>query len=82
MRSHVLPGFCVGGKGLSPGSMVTWRGFLTLPPRGPRSMYSPGSAGFSPGLWRDGINLEINVANDQFNLVIDVPSRRQLSMDV
>ena len=35
-------------QGLIPGSMVTFRGSVTLPPPGPRSMYSPGFAGFSP----------------------------------
>ena len=51
MRFHVRPGFWVGGKGLSPGSMVTSRGAGTLPPRGPLSMYSPGFSGTSPGFW-------------------------------
>jgi hypothetical protein len=48
-RCQVRPGFCVGGSGLSPGSMVTVRGSGTSPPRGPRSIYSPGLFGFSPG---------------------------------
>jgi hypothetical protein len=48
-RSHVRPGCCVGGRGLSPGSIVTCLGRGTSPPRGPRSMYSPGRDGFSPG---------------------------------
>lgn len=51
MRSHILPGFVVGGIGLSPGSIVTCRAFGTLPPLGPRSIYSPDLAGFSPGLY-------------------------------
>ena len=50
MRCQVRPGFWVGGRGLSPGSIVTWRGFGTLPPWGPPSKYSPGRGGFSPGL--------------------------------
>ena len=49
MRFHVLPGFCVGGRGESPGSIVTRRGFGTCPPLGPTSLYSPGRFGFSPG---------------------------------
>ncbi len=44
-RSQVFPGLCVGGKGLSPGSIVTVLGLGTLPPRGPRSPYSPGLRG-------------------------------------
>ena len=58
MRSHLRSGFWVGGKGLSPGSMVTLRGAGTLPPRGLRSMYSPGFAGISPGFWSDDIDLD------------------------
>lgn len=49
IRSQVRPGFWVGGSGLSPGSMVTCLGFGTLPPLDPRSTYSPGRAGVSPG---------------------------------
>ena len=49
VSSHFLPGSCVGGNGLSPGSILTLRGFFTLPPRGPTSRYSPGLLGFSPG---------------------------------
>lgn len=52
IRSHVRPGFCVGGNGLSPGSIVTWRGLGTSPPRGPRSICSPGLSGLSPGFCR------------------------------
>ena len=49
MRFHFLPGFCVGGRGVSPCSIVTWRGFGTCPSLGPTSLYSPGRFGFSPG---------------------------------
>ena len=49
VRFHFLPGFCVGGRGVSFGSMVIRRGCGTLPPRGPTSSYSPGRSGFSPG---------------------------------
>lgn len=48
-RSQVRPGSWVGGNGLSPSSMVTCRGLGTCPPRGPRSTYSPGLFGISPG---------------------------------
>jgi len=51
VRFHVLPGLCVGGRGESPGSIVTWRGSGTFPPLGPTSRYSPGRCGFSPGFW-------------------------------
>lgn len=50
IRSQVRFGSCVGGSGLSPGSIVTWRGWGTAPPRRPRSMCSPGRSGISPGL--------------------------------
>lgn len=50
-RFHLLPGFEVGGSLESPGSSVTCLGFVTPPPRGPVSLYSPGRAGFSPGFW-------------------------------
>ena len=52
VRSQVFPGSCVGGSFSSPGSIVTWRGSETCPPRGPRSMYSPGLFGVSPGFCR------------------------------
>ena len=55
IRCQVRFGSWVGGKGVSPGSMVTWLGFGTEPPRGPRSMYSPGRDGFSPGFWSRNI---------------------------
>ena len=42
VRSQVRPGSWVGGSFGSPGSIVTSRGLGTSPPRGPRSMYSPG----------------------------------------
>jgi hypothetical protein len=48
-RSHVRPDSCVGGNGVSPDSMVTCLACATSPPRGPRSMYSPGLSGCSPG---------------------------------
>jgi hypothetical protein len=38
-----------GGRLLSPRPIVTWRGSGISPPRGLRSTYSPGQAGFSPG---------------------------------
>ena len=60
IRCQVRFGFWVGGKGVSPGSMVTLLGLGTEPPRGPRSMYSPGRDGFSPGFWsRDITSLPI-----------------------
>ena len=60
IRCQVRFGFWVGGKGVSPGSMVTVLGLGTEPPRGPRSMYSPGRDGFSPGFWsRDITSLPI-----------------------
>jgi len=42
--TDALPGAAglLGGIGLSPGSMVTWLGFETRPPSGPRASYSPG----------------------------------------
>lgn len=48
-HSQRRPGFCVGGNLGSRGSMVTCRGFGTVPPPGPTSLYSPGLLGFSPG---------------------------------
>ena len=48
-RSQVCPGLLVGGRGVSRGSMFTFRGCGTSPPRGPRSMCTPGLFGFSPG---------------------------------
>ncbi len=48
VRSQVRSGCCVGGS-FSPGSIVTSRGLRTSPPRGPRSMYSPGRFAISPG---------------------------------
>lgn len=50
IRTQVRSGAWVGGSGLSPGSIVTWRGLGTWPPRGPRSWYSPGFSGSCPGL--------------------------------
>lgn len=52
VRFQVLPPFLVGGIGLSPGSIVTLLGFGTDPPLGPRSSYSPGRSGFSPGFFK------------------------------
>ncbi len=48
-RSQVRPDSCVGGNLSSLGSIVTCRGDGTSPPLGPRSMYSPGRLGISPG---------------------------------
>jgi len=52
IRCQVRPGFWVGGNLSSPGSIVTSLGFCTLPPRDPRSLYSPGRFGVSPGFCR------------------------------
>ena len=55
MRTQVRLGFCVGGNGLSPGSIVTWLGLGIFPPSGPRSSYSPGRSGRSPGFFGSGM---------------------------
>jgi len=53
--THSHPGFCVGGSGLSPGSIVTRRGFSTPASQGQLSRYTPGLAGISPGFCESSI---------------------------
>ena len=55
IRFQMLPFSEVGGRRLSPGLVVTCRGWAIFPPRGPRSSHSPDRSGAWPGFCRSAI---------------------------